>query len=125
MGTPAFHAMGTGGENNHYPWTDGNIYDGWGTNVRKSTGNPSLSLTEKRVYNVVSRSGEWTSRIDGGLHFTTATNAVSFPSTALFQKIGCNGSNTFFFDGTIGEIIIFNSPIESRRRYVTDNLLKL
>lgn len=126
VGTPAFHSMGADGQNNHFPWVDANVYDGWGSNARKSTGNPTLSLSTKRVYNVSSALGEWTSRIDGSVHFTTATNTPAFPSISTLMRIGTNGGGTMFFDGTIGEFIVFNSTLDaSNRTTITNNLLAL
>jgi hypothetical protein len=63
------------------PFTDGNVYDGFGSTARKSTGNPTDSLASYVLYNVVTTATEWTSFVNGTQHFTTATNTVGFSAT--------------------------------------------
>jgi hypothetical protein len=63
------------------PFTDGNVYDGFGSTARKSTGNPTDSLAAYVLYNIVTTATEWTSFINGTQHFTTATNTVGFSAT--------------------------------------------
>ena len=128
VGTPAFHSMGVDGQNCHYPWTDGVVYEGWGTGSRKSTGDPIPSLASKRVYNIASISGEWTSRIDGSVLFTTSSNTPAFPTsgTPAFFNLGRNIGNSFFFDGTVGEMIIFDGYLNTTARsLITRELLTL
>lgn len=62
----------------HIPFTDGVIYDACGRTVRKTTVNPTTSLTAPVVYEVISTSLEWTNRLNGAQLFTTATNTVDF-----------------------------------------------
>lgn len=86
------------------PFTDGVIYDQFGTTVRKTTVNPAASLTSPRVYEVVSTSTEWSNHLDGTQLFTTATNTVGW-NTAT--NVGWAGSgNSSYMDGDIAELII-------------------
>jgi len=93
------------------PWTDGNIYDGFGTTVRKSTGNPTLSFTSPRCYNVVTTSSEWTSEVDGAQHYTNATNTVGFRTDPLLGKE--DRGTEHYYHGQIGEFILFNAKLSS------------
>ena len=101
------------GRATHYPFTDSNVYDGFGSTARKSTGNPTAALTSWRIYEVKTVSGEWTSRVDGVQHFTTATNTVGF-TTAV--RIGESWSNDtpatrYYLDGDVAEFILYNSGL--------------
>jgi hypothetical protein len=94
----------------HEPYTDSNVYHGWGSTARKSTGNPTPALTTPRQITIVSKSGGWRYAIDGTDHFTTGTNTVGWAGT---PKIGSNttSGNNFCFDGRVGEIIICSSEL--------------
>ena len=96
----------------HYPFTDGNVYESFGSKLRKATGNPALSLASFRNYNCISTSAEWTSNIDGTQHFTTATNTVSFAASSSLGK----SVNVHYFDGDIAELILFDNKISTSDR---------
>lgn len=101
-----------GSVNTHFPFTDGVIYDQFGTDTRKTTVNPTPSLTSKFIYNVVSKSGEWTSRLNGTQIFTTATNTVGWSTV---PRIG-QGSSSFSYDGYIFEIAVLSVERTSLER---------
>lgn len=106
----AWGVGGTGSDRNTlWPFTDGNIHDSFGTDVRRNTGNPSVSLTSWRLYEVLSKPGEWTSWIDGTQHFTTASNTVTFSSIPLLGRD--TGGNHFL--GDLHEILFFGADISS------------
>jgi hypothetical protein len=99
---------------------DSTIYDHFGTNARKSTGNPTLSLDGAfRVYCVKSISGEWTSRIDGTEHYTTATNTVAFP---VGPFIG--GGSGQFLDGDFAEVCFFPRGLSSSEITMVEDWLQ-
>lgn len=99
--------------NAHVPFTDGNVYDHWGTTARKSTGNPTASFTSWRLYNVRSASGAWSNHIDGTQHYSTATNTVGFGSAA--HLLGA-GPVAFFLVGYIAAVIICDTVLSSGDR---------
>lgn len=93
---------------------DGGIYDEWGTSARKTTGVPTKSpVSDFIIYNVTSKSGGWTSRINGTQHFTTATNTVSFKTAC---EIGRNSAGGETFYGDVAELIIFNRELAAAER---------
>jgi len=108
-------------QNTHYPYTDGIIYDQFGTATRKATSDPAIALTSFRIYNVASQSGEWTSRINGVQHYTTATNTASF-TTAPILGAGVGGSN-YFLDGDVAEVILYSSVLSSGNRGLVEGYL--
>lgn len=92
-----------GTRNTHYPFTDGVIYETWGTSVRKTVGDPAAALTGWRVYEVITTSSEYTVKVDGTQIFTTGTNTVGFKGTAGW--VGASrDSGSFAMDGYIAGI---------------------
>lgn len=103
------------GMSTHYPFTDGTIYDSFGSTVRKTVGNPTPSLTAFHLYNVVSADGEWTARLDGAQLFTTSSNTVAFPAAPeLGRSFSTNGEAGL--SGDIAEFILFEQVCSSQQR---------
>lgn len=99
----------------HLPFTDGVVYDGFGSNARKNTGNPSASLASYYLYNVSSKSGQWISRINGTQHYSTTSNTVGWSTAPRFG--GNNGNfSSAGFDGYIAAILIYNRVLNSSER---------
>ncbi|MDP9116689.1 MAG: hypothetical protein M3O28_05415, partial [Actinomycetota bacterium] len=95
-----------------YPFTDGVIYDDFGTTVRKTVGNPTPSLAAWRGYNVISTSSEYTANLDGAQIFTTATNTPGFPAAPTLGK----SLGAFFFEGDIAELVLCNAKLSTTQR---------
>lgn len=108
-----------------FPFTDGTVYDGFATTARKTTVNPTPSLAAAfRLYNVISVSGEWTSKLDTTQLFTTATNTVAFATTALLGKSDGSGSGDGYLRGDVAELIIFDNKISAGNRTAIEAYLK-
>lgn len=90
----------------HYTFA-GVIYDSFGSTVRKTTGDPGLSLTVPRLYETLSAPGEWTSRIDTALHYTTAANVVGWAATSYIGTDAANITATWQ-NGKNARILIYN-----------------
>lgn len=101
------------------PFTDGIIYDGFGSTVRKTTVDPTPSLASPRIYSVISTATEWTSSLDGTQIFTTATNTVGW-NTAT--RIGSSVSN--WFDGLMCEWLVYPAKLSTADRAKTIAYLK-
>ncbi len=101
-----FWHFGTNANGDLLPFTDGNVYDCFGSTARKSTGNPTVALTGWHIYNVITTASEWTSNINGVEHFTTGTNTVGFAAAATLGKtLGAVGDSAittiWMFDGKL------------------------
>lgn len=113
----------------HVPWTDGNIYDGCFSTVRKGAGNPTPSLASPRIYNVTSMSGEWTCRIDGTQQFTTATNTYQSPTTGnqgmatLGRSSGEVVNNFWYYAGHFAEFLVYDQKLSSAARDEVEGIL--
>lgn len=95
--------FGSAGDANHWPFTDGNIYDDFGSTSRKNAGNPTPSLASFRLISQHSAASDFVINIDGVQFYSTASNTVGWSGT---QKIGAStfGSNIFLL-GHIGLVI--------------------
>lgn len=110
--TNGIHQFGSTSQESLYPHTDGSVYDGFATTGRKSTGNPATTLAQWNVYNAVSRAAEWTSRINGTQHFTTATNTVGWTTA---PTLGGSLASTFFA-GDIAACLIYSPSLSASDR---------
>jgi fibronectin type 3 domain-containing protein len=118
--TNGFHQLGAGGYV-YYPVNTGQIQDSFGSTVNKVTGRPSQPLNQFHLYNVTSKAGEWTNRINGLLHYTTATNIVQWNAT---PTLGLSYYQTYF-SGDVGEILIYDHGLTAAEREVVGNYLQV
>lgn len=99
--------MSTANASNHYPFTDGVIYDGTFSTTRKTVGNPTASLAAWRVVEVSSKANEWIFRLDGTELHNTATNTFEGRSST---GLASNGTDTL--PGQIAGVYIFSSVLD-------------
>lgn len=98
----------------HHPYTDTAIYNGMYTTARKSVGNPSPSLASPYYITVISTAGDWRERLNGTIIFSTATNTFQGVSNPLAYTIfGNTGASAYFFQGVMGEWIIYNTVLSA------------
>lgn len=113
---------GSSASEDHWPYTDGNIYSGWGSNARKTVGNPAATMVAFRIYAVVSASADFRFYIDGGSAlFSTGTNTVGWAGTA--PTLGMNSDFGNFFDGDIAEVIAYSSALSLTNLNLVANYL--
>lgn len=105
--------LGSDTTTTHFPYTDGTIYDGFGTTARKTTVNPTPALTSWRIYNVWSAASDWASNLDGSSLYTTATNTVGFPADA---RLGANSVGIIYLDGDIAAFILYDHKLSAGTR---------
>ena len=102
-------------------WTPGcNVQDNFGSANAGYLGKPSQPIDRFGLYNVVSKPGEWTNRLNGVQLFTTATNTVAFsasPDTGQPFEIGQG------FDGYFAEVIIYNRALSVAERQTVQTYL--
>jgi hypothetical protein len=103
-------------EDTGYTFTDGVIYDGFGSSARKTTGNPTLSLTSWRLYNVQTAANAWTNRIDGEVHYGTGVNTVDFDQTTHLHLGVSWSDNTYMMDGWIALIAVYDHVLSESAR---------
>jgi hypothetical protein len=101
--------FGSSGSDDHTPFSDGVVYDGFGSTTRRTVGNLAPSLASPRVFVTVSAAADWRYWVDGGAPvFSTGVNTVGWdpaPNLGIFH--GANQS----YVGDMAEAIIYNSKL--------------
>jgi len=113
------HGLWSMGSNfrNAYPQTDGQIVDDFGSGNYYFSGTPVTPITDQHLYSVVSSSTEWTSRINGAIQFTTASNTVGFwPWPVIGSGGAVSGYGSTNFDGDIAEVLIYDHALSQADR---------
>lgn len=98
------------GLNNHFTWSNQNIYDGFGTSSRKNFV-PDWDIQDLNVYNTMSKSNKWTAWRNGIQKYTTTSNTVGWSTN---PNIGWGNYN--YFSGEIPEVILFNKELTASEK---------
>ncbi len=106
------------GNNTHFPFTDGHVYECAFISTRPDTGDPTLDLsTDFRVYSVTAAAGDFNTYLNGTLQFNTATSTidcVTGPRIGASQAGG--GSPTYCLQGDIAAFIVYDTALSSGDR---------
>lgn len=97
IGQTGLWDIGTDSLSTHVPYINGLLYDDAGSTVRKDAQNHTTDLSSAYfLYEVVSKSGSWTRRINsatsGNDFFNTGTNTVGCPSAP--QMLEASGASS-------------------------------
>jgi hypothetical protein len=101
--------FGASGSSTFLPYADGNSYDDFFSNIRKTISGQNLSTPS--IYDTQSSAGNWTSLVNGTQTFTTSSNTSEAPSSPL-NLLGNAGN----WSGLLSEVIVYNrilSPTEN------------
>lgn len=101
-----WHHNGSGASTPYYPFSDGDIYSTLGTDTRKNVGNPAAALDTWRLAEFISKSGEYTFKIDGTQISTTGVNTVGFDTGSVEILFGVSAVESAQWNGDIAEIIV-------------------
>jgi hypothetical protein len=113
-----FYDFGTAG-NTHIPWTNGNAYDEFGTTSRKDNF-PIAPMNQPRIYNVISETDNWVSRLDGSIVLEKTTNTVGFSTNAT---VGANSGGSYLYEGMMAEVIFYQQGLNNAQRIIVQNYL--
>ncbi|MDQ3130552.1 MAG: hypothetical protein M3Q99_07310, partial [Acidobacteriota bacterium] len=109
-----FWNIGNSGESKNFPFQDGNIYDDFGSTVRKLVGNPALPMTAWRLYSVFSAANSWQAFLDAQSLYSTTTNTVGFNSNSSLE------SARLMYDS---DFLLFDQKLtNSDRQKIWDNI---
>jgi hypothetical protein len=104
---------GTHSQSDHWTWEDGNVYDGFGSTVRKTCGSLS-NRNDARVVAQVSAASLWTIWLNGTQFFTTASNTVGW---GVSPKLGLsNFPSNFYWNGNLGAVAFLPSQASAALR---------
>lgn len=102
----------------HYTYTDGNIYENFGSTSRKTVGNPVKSVAEPNIYSVESQVNSWIARLNSSSIFETTTNTVGLPTAPCLGRHN-NLSDARYFSGYYAEIILLDYvPVQVEREKI-------
>ena len=96
----------------YYTYTDGVIYDDWGTNSRHTTGDPTTSLTNLVLYSTFAGASDWRSYINNTSFYSTGTNTVAY-SGGLKMGYSTTGVNAKM---KVAEGLIYSSLLSDGDR---------
>jgi hypothetical protein len=113
-----FGTAGGSGSLNHYPYSDGIIYDDSFSTAQNTVGNPSTPLNQLNLYNVLSIPNQWTSRINSVQQSQRNTNTVAINSA---PQIGSKNAS-FGLNAFMSELIIYPSDQSSNRTGIETNI---
>lgn len=112
--------IGSDSQASHFPFGDSNVYDEFGTDSRKSVGNPTPSLASWRIYGPHSAANDWAAFLDGVSIFSTGTNTVGFTTTPRLGGYPPTGMN---LDGWMAEVVFTNAKQSSGDREKVEGYL--
>lgn len=102
--------VGSGG-GSVVPFTNGTVYDSFGSSARKTTVNPAGDMASPCIYNVVSVSGEWTNFLNNTQLYTTGTNTVGFRNGT--SQLGASLGAGLFLDGIVCEWLTYDAKLSA------------
>jgi hypothetical protein len=111
--TITLHGLGNAVFEQLYPFSDGHIYDDFGSDTRVDAGVAVTSLASYHVYNARSAAGARSIFINTTQQHSGGTNTVSFRST---PEIGHTTLTDRYFSGTIVEVIMFAAVLDANTR---------
>lgn len=107
---------------NVYPWKDdGNIYYGFGTNSRKSMGNPTPSLAAWHIGSFHSQDSLNRFYLNGVQFFTTSSNTVGWTTAPMIGKHPFGAG--YAYDGWIAEMFFFSEFLSDANRQKAEGYL--
>ncbi len=110
-----FAAAGSSYEGNgYYSRENGHVYESFGRASSVNIGDPSASLDQPNLYNVVSDTSLWAVRMNGALEYETLSNTPAFRSDPSLGRGSSYYSKSF--DGDVAEIIIFDRALSDNER---------
>ena len=111
-GETGLYRIQNNGNDNHFPYVDGNVYDGFFSTSRKSTGNPSQDLRSLHLINMISKSGFYSLSIDAASHYQTTTNVIGVVSGEYKYGQSDNGIAAYL-NGYQSDLIFVSGALSS------------
>jgi hypothetical protein len=117
--------FGSTADIDHLPFSDGVVYTGFCSSVRKTAGNPSDSMASAPcVVSMISASGSFQVYINGNSLFSTASNV--FALNADPPRIGWDVATNLvshYVDGRVGEIVAVANNVSSTTRQLIEGYM--
>jgi len=105
--------FGSPGDSGYFPFSDGTVYDSFGSTTRRTVGDPAPTLTSPRCFSVISTASEFTASLDGAELFTDPTNTVGWDTVSYIGRNGTIGNGLV---GKIAEVIVYGQRLTATER---------
>lgn len=100
----------------YWPYTDGKLYDDFGSNARKDAIVTGTSLTAWILYEGRTAAGAWSCHINGVQKHTTASNTVAWGTSPFLGRVSGSAK---FLRGWVSDIIFYSRVLSSSERWNT------
>jgi len=107
---------------NHYSWSDASIYETFFTTSQVPIATPAVTLAQLNLYNVLSKSSEYSVFLNSNQIFTTATNTVATSGTQRLGASQDSSNNRYYLDGYVSEFIIYPLDQSANRTGIEANI---
>ena len=94
-----------------YPYYNGTMYEGFGTDTWAALPTPALDLSQYHLYNVSASVSEWTQRFNGQVNFDRLGNTVNFATSPTLGT-----GNNYYLTGDIAEVIVYDHILSPQER---------
>lgn len=107
----------------YWPFTDGNMYEDFGSTVRyNGITHTAGSMASRFVYSVWSATNDWGMYLNNTQLSTQSTNTVSFPSAGFLGRSD-TGTGGDFLKGRVYSYVLFSQKVTtSERSYLHTNM---
>ncbi len=109
------------GTDSFYPEASGTIRDGFNATTARTVSSIPVNVTTTHIYNSVSASTSKTSSFNG-IPFSTYTNTLPTSSSGAYLGRTIVGTS-YYFDGYIMEVLVFNRALTLDERFVIGKYL--
>lgn len=104
-----------------YPFSDGKIYETFGTTLRKNSITPTMSIASWRRYGIWSAADDWVSRLDGTTQHTVSgafsnTVSVGASATRWLGRDAVSGSPFRGFRGSMSCVVLYSRKLTTTER---------
>lgn len=106
----------------HHPYSDGVVYESFGSTVRKTVGNPTDSLAAWHRYSAHSAANDFRVYLNGASIFSTATNTVGFGT--MTRQLGWQLGGGYW-KGLVAELLLFSRVLSTAEREQVDRYLAI
>jgi hypothetical protein len=126
IGLWSLQDVATAADATNFPYNgDGQIYESAFTSARKVVGDPTPSLAQWNIYEIVSASGKYEVMLNGSVIFTTASNAPANPDpVAIGRSHNFDASNFTWYQGKIGQWVVCGQELDGSTRDVARSALQ-
>lgn len=111
--------LGTNGDD-WYSFSDGTVYNGFGSSARHTTNTPS-DLRIANVSTFIAAASDWRWYRDGASQFSTATNTIAWGSNAI---VGFGTGASSHYSGKIAAIVLYPSAHGTTDQQTNEAFLK-